>query len=32
VPSSGMVAEKCPRRLFTKNTGLRKVVKTTYGG
>src|SRR5688500_19508643 len=27
-----MVAEKCPRRLFTKNTGLRKVVKATYGG
>ncbi len=26
------VAEKCLRRLFNKNTGLRKVVKTTYGG
>ena len=26
------VAEKCSRRLFNKNTGLRKVVKTTYGG
>ena len=30
--TKNMVAEKCSRRLFNKNIGLRKVVKTTYGG